>query len=315
MKNFYDRLKSQSKKNFNCSIHFMRMLRVLESMFVYDLGGDKIPPEFIERTLITDGIVGFGMLEKELTAFQGGLSGTPDKYYMGTHFEGVYATGNISGTRGKDIAIGFNNSTYSPDLELLRYEHIFTECDVSEDLNVIFSRLLNIPVVHDSKDKAALEDCIKALINGDITAAVSSNLFNHFIENENSFIDTVTLSDVRNVDKLQYLVQYRDNVEKRFFVQYGHSLQTTGKIAQQTTDEIHGMDSISLIDPLNRLEMRQRMCEEVNRIFNRNWTVNFSPLWQKNYDHFLNLGVEKEVENVENEENTGIPDSNENTRE
>lgn len=313
MKNFYENLKSKHKKEFNCSLHFLRLLRVLESMFKYDLGDDKIPPEFIERILITNGIIGFGLVGDELVACQGSLAGTPDKYYMGTEFNGVYSDGSISGKRGVDIAIGFNNTTYTPDFELLRYEHIFTECDISEDLNVIFSRLLNIPVIKDSKDKAAIEDCIKALLKGDITAFVSKNLFNTLVDGE-TVLDTISLSDVRDIDKLQYLVQYRDNVEKRFFVQYGHSLQTTGKIAQQTSDEVHGMDSVSLIDCLNRLEMRKRMCDEVNQIFNREWSVKFSPLWEKNYQHFLNLGeVESEVENDENEEDTGISDSDETT--
>lgn len=285
--NFYNNMKALEQKDYNNMSYWIELVVFLQSQFKYS-GFEKSdpPPEFIEKCLITTGLVGIGKAPNgDLIACHGSLSGEPDYYYRGTQFEGVYSTGNISGTRGKDIVVGWNNSLYAPDLDVLRIESILAETDVSEKLNILFARLLRIPVVSDSKEKAALEESIKNLLNGNIAAFVSSNLFKEISEGKN-LLNLIELSDVKEVDKLQYLVQYRENVMKRFYNRHGHSIQTTGKIAQQTTDEIHGMDSVSLVYPMNQLEFRKRMCEEVNEMFGRNWSVDFSDTWKENKEDF-----------------------------
>ena len=73
---------------------------------------------------------------------------------------------------------------------------------------------------------------------------------------------------------------------KRFYNIYGHALQTQNKTAQQTTDEIHGMDSTSWIIPLERLECRKKMVEEINDLFGTKMTVDFSPAWKLQFEKF-----------------------------
>lgn len=285
--NFYNEMKATAQKNYNNMSYWVELVQFLQSQFEYKgFEKDDPPPEFIEKCLITMGLVGIGKDENgRLLACKGSLSGDFDPYYRGTEFEGVYSTGTISGTRGVDIVVGWNNSLYAPDLDVLRIESILAETDISEKLNVLFSRLLRIPVVADSKEKAAIEECIKSLLKGDITALISSNLFREISDGKN-LLNLIELSEIKDVDKLQYLVQYRENVMKRFYNRHGHSIQTTGKIAQQTTDEIHGMDSVSLVYPLNQLRFRKQMCKEVNEMFNRNWSVDFSETWKENNTDF-----------------------------
>lgn len=303
--NWYDNMKAIEQKNYNNMSYWCELVEFLQSQFEYSgFEKDDPPPEFIEKCLITTGLVGFGKAtDGKFIAACGGLSGDPDPYYIGTEFEGVYSTGNISGTRGKDIVVGWNNSLHCPDLDILRIESILAETDISEKLNLLFSRLLRIPVVHDSKEKKALEECIESLLKGDIKAFVSSNLFSEIAEGKN-LLNLIELSDVKEVDKLQYLVQYRENVMKRFYNRHGHSIQTTGKIAQQTTDEIHGMDSVSLVYPMNQLKYRKQMCKEVNEMFGKNWTVKFSETWEENKDDFETGG-----ENDETKQSTGVSDN------
>lgn len=308
--NFYDNMKKAAQKNFNSSTYWADMVTTLQSEFIYD-GLDPIhdpPPEYIEKVLITRGIIGYKKIGEDVIAACGSLSGDPDYYYRGKDFEGVYALGNISGTRGVDVAVGFNNSLYLPDFDILRYESILTEIDVSEALNVLFSRLLKIPVVANQREKEAVVDLIKSLLRGEFGALTSSNLFAKIADGKN-VLDVIELSDVDDIKNLQYLAQYRDNVLKRFYNRHGHSLQTTGKIAQQTSDEVHGMDSVSMIYALNKLEFRRRMCDEVNRICGRSWSVKFSEPWEINLKQFIQT-VENNVESGENDEtNSGIPDT------
>lgn len=294
--NFYDNMKAQAQKNYNSGTYWADMVQTLQTKFTYG-NLDPIhdpPPEYIEKCLITSGLVGFGAVGDDVVACLGSLSGEEDYYYRGKDFEGCYANGNISGKRGVDVAVGFNNSLYLPDLDILRYESIFTEIDVSEKINVLFARLLKVPVVGDEREKEALKDVFSALIKGDFGALVSKNLFMSKADGKN-ILELLELTDVDDIKNLQYLSQYRDNIMKRFYCRHGHSLQTTGKIAQQTTDEVHGMDSVSMIYPFNQLEMRRRMCEEVNRIFSRSWEVDFSEAWKVNEKQLVET-VEEDVE-------------------
>jgi hypothetical protein len=312
--NFYDRMKSIEQKNFNSGTYWAEMVETLQTKFEYkglDPKHDP-PPEYIEKCLITTGCVGFGRVNDDIVACVGSLCGDPDYYYRGKDFEGVYANGNISGTRGKNVVVGFNNSLYLPDLDIMRYESIFTEIDVSEKINVLFARLLKVPVVGDEKEKEALKDVFSALIKGDFGALVSKNLFKNIADGKN-FLDLLELTDVDDIQNLQYLSQYRDNVQKRFYCRHGHSLQTTGKIAQQTTDEVHGMDSVAMIYSYNQLKMRRRMCEEM-KLFGRSWTVDFSEVWKVNEKQLVET-VENNVESEGegNEKNTGISDNADNT--
>lgn len=301
--NFYDNMRKAAQKNFNSSTYWADMVETLQCEFEYtgiDPEHDP-PPEYIEKVLITEGVIGYKRVGDDVIAARGSLGGDPDYYYRGTHFEGTYALGNIEGKRGVDVAVGFNNSLYLPDLDILRYESILTEIDVSEALNVLFSRLLKIPVVADQREKEAVTDLIKSLLKGEFGALTSKNLFAKIADGKN-VLDVLELSDVDDIKNLQYLSQYRDNVLKRFYNRHGHSLQTTGKIAQQTTDEIHGMDSVSMIYALNKRKFRRQMCDEVNKICGRSWGVDFSEPWKINLKQFQQT-VESDDNNEESEGN------------
>ena len=314
--NFYDEMKAQARKNYNSTSYWFDMVQTLQSEFEYT-GLDPIhdpPPEYIEKVLITTGVIGFKKVNDDVIAARGTLCGDPDYYYRGTEFSGTYALGDISGTRGKDIAVGFNNSLYMPDIDILRYESILTEIDTSENLNVLFARLLRVPVVGDQKELEALKDVYNSILKGEFGAVTSKNLFRKLADGDKNAFDLLELTDVDTIKNLQYLAQYRDNVLKRFYNRHGHSLQTTGKVAQQTTDEIHGMDSVSMIYPLNKLKFRKAMCDEVNRICGRSWSVDFSEPWKINEKQFKQT-VENSVESEganENEKNSSLSDNTNN---
>ena len=309
--NFYDNMRAQAQKNYNSGSYWLDMVETLQTEFEYrGLDPEKDPPpEYIEKVLITHGIIGYKEIDGNVVACIGGRDGDPDYYYRGREFTGCYALGDVHGTIGKDVAIGYNNSMYSPDIDILRYESILTEIDVSEQLNVFYSRLLRVPVVGDQKEKEAITDVINALYKGECGALVSKNLFRNIADGKN-IVDIIELTDPDTVKNLQYLAQYRDKVLQRFYTRHGHSLQTTGKVAQQTTDEIHGQDSVSMIYAVNKLEMRKRMCDDVNKLFGRSWSVDFSELWKVNLKQFEQT-VENTVESEggDNEKNTGSADS------
>ena len=279
MFNPYDKMKPKQKKKFEEALHFNNLYNARVSMFAYDGLPDTLKPEFIEGMFITQGTCGVGLINKKLYTGVGGYCGNivnfmPEEY----QFTNV-GVGELRGKVGKDIVVGWNDATASPDWNLLQYASIFTEIDVSERLNVLFARLLRIPKVGDNKERKAIEDAILDLLEGRPTAVTSPNVLSNYIEGkeDNKFLD---LADDNKIDKLQYLNQYRDNVLKRFFTLYGQGMQNTAKLAQQTTDELHGNDGVSMILPLQMLKKRKDWIEEVNAVFGTDITVDFSEAWK-----------------------------------
>lgn len=137
-----------------------------------------------------------------------------------------------------------------------------------------------------------------------IASRDTESTFEKFLEEsvkrDDKFLDLV---DVDKIDGLQYLNQYRDNVMKRFLTRRGYMVQTTAKLAQQTNSEIHGFDSYSFLYPLQQLKQREKMCNEMNTLFNLNVSVKFNPILQKVYDRFMtdpeqNENVSRETNDV-----------------
>lgn len=280
---FYEKMKERCKKDFDENFHFINLFTVLSSMFEWKNLPETINPLVLEKILISEGAAGVGKINGQLYTGTGSFCGDI-KNFVPIRYQFVnVGIGDFIGEIGIDCAVCWNNAFHMPDLSLFQYASILTEIDVSERCNVFFSRLVKIPRVKDTKEKTAIEECLKDILNGKFSAFVSKNiqeslLSDHEQHPENRFLDLTNVSDI---DKLQYLNQYRDNVVKRFFQMYGQGMQTTAKLAQQTTDELHGNDAVSLILPNDRLKQRKKFCEEMNRIFGLNVSVDFSECWKE----------------------------------
>ena len=143
----------------------------------------------------------------------------------------------------------------------------------------------------DSKAKAVVESAIRSILKGDIEAVASSLKFDDLLEGQKQ-LEFLDLVDVKDVDKLQYLNQYMDNILKRFMRRHGFSMNITNKLAQQTNAEMHGADSFSMIYPLIQLKYRKQMIDNLNKIFGEKYgftaSVEFSELLKNEYDKVIN---------------------------
>lgn len=318
--NFYEHMKARVQKSFNTMVHFNNLFHVLLARFDIDLGEDtNIPPEMLMGMLMTHGHVGVREVDGKLWAFPGSRSGEvvgyrPDSY--------VGAISNIEGKQdtvydktynpdGNWVVIKYN-ATESPELSLFQYANILAEIDVSEKMNVLFSRFIRIPKVHDEKSRIAVKECIKNIFKGEFDCVVSDNTLNdvqQFLEGqtEDPFLDLV---DVKMIDKLQYLNQYRDNIIKRFFQIAGQKTQVTSKLAQMSPDEVHANDSMSLILATACLDWIQKGFDEVNERFNRNWAIKFSKCWEDEVQEMDNDNMENtdEMDGGDSDERDGQSD-------
>lgn len=283
---YYNEMKAKHKNAYLNKAYFTMLLDMLISMYKWDNLPNTIPAEWIEKYLILYGVCGVGNINGKLTAVMGGLCGDVDGYGIGTQFVGATPIGDINGKRGEDVAVGFNNSLYMPDMLLTKFADGLTEIAKSYDLNIRYARLMPMPVVRDNKDKIAIDSALDRLQNGEMKTTVKIDSFYDPIIQDKNDIPVLNLSDVSKIDKLQYLSLAFDDQIRRIANIYGQSLQTTAKNRQALSDEIHGNDSLSFILPLDRLRQRQKFAAEINNIFGTDITVDFSECWKIEYEKF-----------------------------
>ena len=304
-------MKAKAKKELDDNVNLAVLTNILVSMFEYKNLPDTLEDWQIETQLISTGSCGVCKINGGLYTGVGGYCGNVVNFVPDSYLITNVGVGEKQGKVGVDFAVGWNNSLAMPDLRLMQIASVLTEIDVSERCNVIFSRFLRIPLVRDTKEKVAIENAVNSIIKGKFETVMSDNVLEKMINTgsaENKFLDLV---DVKEVDKLQYLNQYRENVLKRFFMEYGQGMQTTSKLAQQTTDEIHGTDAISMILPLDRLKRRKKFVEDINKLFGTNITVDFSECWKDQREEMNTLTKSGEIqkESVTDEsKNDDVPD-------
>lgn len=290
MWNPYEHMKSKIKKGFDAATHWQYLMISLISMFDWQGLPDTIRPDLLESLLITQGTAGVTEIGGKLYTGTGGYSGDYKNFLPTEYLIVDPGIGDKTFTVGFGGCVCWNNCLRVPDYQLMQYASILTEIDVSERCNVLYSRLLPIPRVHDTTEQTAIQDITNKMLTGEFAAVISDNvqdaLFGDPQHPDSRFFD---LSHVADIDKLQYLNQYRDNVIKRWYQIYGQGMQTTSKLAQQTTDELHGSDAVSMIIPLDRLKYRKQFADELNQMFGTSVSVDFSEAYKDSYQEMQEL--------------------------
>lgn len=312
----FEHMKTKTSNATRYTTYFSILWNTLLDMFTYENLPDTIPKRFLESILHANGEVFVSRINGKLIASGGTLAGDVDEYGLGTDCIAVCPTGETQGKRGIDIAYGINNDTATPDMLTYWIAHLLGETDKSIKCNVIFSRLLKVPKVANEKDKAMFEDLLKKVLDGEPQAFASTSALDLEL---GAGTETFELTDVNKIDRLPYLTQFFEDCLKRFYCFYGQPMQNQNKRAQSISDEIHGQDSVSFIIPMQMLNCRIALCDEINRIFGTDITVKFSPLWEIEYNALVvrdtnGNGIpdntEKDgVENVNDIENVGESDN------
>lgn len=285
-------MKAKMEKALDYNIHWANLWNVRLAMFEYEDLPETLLPEIIETLFATQGTCGVTEINGDLYTGVGGYCGNVVNFIPTDYQITVVGIPNGDGVRGKigeKFAVGWNNHSATPDFNIDKFADILTEIDVSERAVLQFTRHLRIPKVKDSKEKQAVENAVKAITEGRFEAVVSNNVMDDILNGnavKDKFLDLV---DPKNIDSMQYLNQAYDNQIKRFFQIYGQGLQTTAKMAQQTNDELHGNDGVSMIIPLQMLKKRQEWVEDINRMFNKNIKVKFSECWRESVEEMREL--------------------------
>lgn len=287
MYNFYNLYGCGIPLNDGLQLYYWCTLeQILTSMVKYGALPTGLNKKYIEHTLIRFGCACIVKIGTEYFVGVPAIQPPLDNYGIGTEI--VITTYNgmhqIKGKLGINAVLIWNNTEFTGDFVISWYAKMFKEIDVSMEANVFNSRLHPIPIARNSKIKSAIDNIFKAIKgenkNNDTYSILSDTAFTEEINGTSTKIDVLNLTDVKDVDKLQYLSKFHDDLLRRFCTLYGQPMQTTGKMAQQTIEELQGYDSFSMIIPSNRLEERQKGFDEFNRVFGENVSVEFNDAWQ-----------------------------------
>lgn len=281
-------------KNLMTYSHFVNTeLQMLASMFEYEGLPSSIDTNFLELCLIQYGVCAIVKIDDNRY-----YAGVPTllppltDYGWGTRVELITRNGEVVNNRvvGKDCALIWNNNTRTSEFDLYRFAENFTDVEISAKSIVRNSRKSPIPVAKNSKLKTAIDEALNNSQNGlSDTTVINDVSLQQEINGQTADIPVLNLTDVKDVDRLQYLSKYHDDLLRRLATLYGHAMQTSGKLAQQSISELQEYDTYSEIMPNIRLTERRKGIEQFNKVFGMNATVEYGKAWKH-----LNTIEEKE---------------------
>lgn len=206
----------------------------------------------------------------------------------------------------KDIAYFRFNHSQQPATHLQWFSRMFANVDDSQRCLVRNTKYAPMPVVATTTEQQKYEDAMKRQQRGeDITVIVSptSNpLFSAGATQKRESDKILNLGDPAMIEKMHFLSEYHAELKKRFGAMYGMCFKSSSKSAQETLDEIHGMDNFSLIVPYNMKAEMQLFADKCARLWN--WggrdSVRFSELWERE---------DNDAKHGENEKKEGVNDA------
>lgn len=274
------------EKAFRERCIIQQLFNNLIPMFDYKNLPDTLEGRYIEIIYRKHGFCGFGKINEKVYAVPSSPMGKADQNGIGTKIVGACPLGEIKGTIGKDVVLGWNNALGAPDDYIYWLTHLLEQTDFSIKMNIKYSRNKPMPIVTDTRQKTAIDTALKNLDSEELTAVLSENALAQELGGDP--LPVLNLSDVKNADKIQYLSALHDDLMRRFYNRNGLGVQSKNKQAQVNSDELHSMDSNAWVEPLNQLYYRKKAVEELNKVFKFEppISVDFGNVWKDEYEKY-----------------------------
>lgn len=301
-------MKAKEKNLIRERSYFSYLLTALTRAFEYNID-DAFSPIFAEHYLHVGGSLCAKKIgDKFYIAEAPARAGELDQYGDGLQVNGVTRNGiSLTGTIGEDIAICYNNSDRFPDLDILRYADGFAQVDKAIMANVRWTILAPVLCTRDDRTTKAIEKLVDDILEGKLKCITSEDVLDALNGGRGEGIYTVDITNPERVRNVQYQSELYDVLMRRFFNKYGLNIQNSAKHAQATTDEVHGMDSVSWVLILDMLNERKKFIAECNRLWGTSWSVQLAEPWASEYERFMmrNEIMKEGAENGKSVDNAG----------
>lgn len=251
----------------------LNLLIALIDRFKWTFENLEVPAFIPEFYLLTTGRFSYVPSINAITT--GSFSGQPNNYGIGS--EWVYTTlGGHSGTeKVEDIVICKNNELLVPDImKIEMYGDLLNDCDISEKIGIINTRLTNLLGAKDDTQKEAIEDAYEQVKIGKCFVVTDTMNFS-----ENNVELTVNeILPKNNRGDILSLLKTRENILSQFWADFGISLANDSKRAQVNEDELKGYQELARYNLQRAEEVRQEFCNELNRKTDIGAKVELNPI-------------------------------------
>lgn len=274
------------------------------SMFDHETD-DNICSELIERILTSYGRMSIGYKDGIYYPFIPNFVGNIMADGLGDTIIGNSLNGEYFEGSREEYPVMWNNRTWTNDIFTIETVGTqLSETGTSILNNIILTRMIDIISCADDQDKSQAESIIQDIKKGNLLSVIVDKL--KFANKRNSF-DILKLGNPQDIDRVQYLTKYVDDLI-RFYLQYmGIPIQSSGKMAQMNDKELSGYSYYSKIYPTQRLSQRKKFYKKFNKIYGTSWGVEFAEPWKELYSN------ERNDENEEDNRLNGIPDNEQST--
>lgn len=187
----------------------------------------------------------------------------------------------------ENIVICFNNSQFTGEDMIDNISMLQKECNKSIKCNIINSRYHRIIGCNNDKDRIAVDNCLNKIADGVPCSVTLNNPLNQLLDNTTDPITVYDITDVTKQDKIQYLSQLNENLERRIYTHLGFNVTSNNKMAQMNRKEL--LECINAIRLYNndRLNMRKTF---IDILKDKNFSdfdisVDFSEILKNEYNN------------------------------
>lgn len=238
-------------------------------MRIFTWSGLPFPQKEIESRLLINGYCGFlNDSKKGLMAANGGMSGVTQYYDEFTTFNWSAPAVANTNTRaiGKDCVIINNNQLRNPILPMvLRYASLLAHADISLKCALINTRETNTYASSDENTAENINKYYDRLYNGDSASILDESLIES-VKNISNRESTTAIKDCLSA---------RTDLLSNFFKEIGVK-SANDKKERMIESEVDSNNQLLLFNISDMLAERKKACEEINKLFATNITVELS---------------------------------------
>lgn len=229
----------------------------------------EIPQHEIECAVMMNGSAGVtDKYKRTLSVFNGWYCGAPTQYYDIYEDYSVHSPVFSDVLKvGKEIAVIRNTALMTSVYPLVhRYAIMLAHTETSFVNTLINGRDSGgIPVASTQAQVTAIENYRNNLCNGKVGAILDP-----------AFSGVQFLSvDKNTVLNIKELIETRENLLNAFYNDIGVKTAWNKK-GNMIQEEVQANDAMLLLNIADMLEQRQKACEEVNRLYGTNWSVDIA---------------------------------------
>lgn len=291
------------------------------SMFERSGYPDTVNVKMLERFLVEDHRAAIVRYSGNNARYSGAwmaarvtIGGMPDPDGIGQIAICTFGDGTVQEVddwrHSDNIVVCWDAWDYSIDLSIPDTARKIRIADVSLDMLVKNSRMHPIPIARNSKEKDAIEEAQRNILDGKeqtITAGEDVNDILDELGNNRKDITVLALTDPEKAVHIQNISQYREDLLRWFWNQYGMDSRGTSKRAQQSVEEVDQGGDLSMIIPMSRWRARQEEAENVRRICGSpDARCDFSTCWKSRIMEVVTIDEETaeelQVENITTDE-------------